>query len=72
MARAGQPQGLGALAEADIEHPQPPAHRIAGGDLLVELLGDQRLPDGVPQAPEAAQPALRPAGEAGRLSAVVR
>ncbi|MET7762110.1 hypothetical protein [Streptomyces sp. NPDC005336] len=48
MARAGQPQGLGALAEADVEDPQPLSDRIARGDLLIELAGDQRLPERVP------------------------
>ncbi|GHJ28968.1 hypothetical protein TPA0910_34010 [Streptomyces hygroscopicus subsp. sporocinereus] len=69
MARAGQPQGLGALADAHVEHPQPLSHREAGGDLLIQLVGDQRLPEGVPQGAEAAQPAARPAGEAGGLAA---
>ncbi|ARZ70484.1 hypothetical protein SMD11_4891 [Streptomyces albireticuli] len=48
MARPGQPQGLGALAGADVEDPQPAAHREAGGYLFVELACDQLLPDRVP------------------------
>ncbi|WP_246430893.1 hypothetical protein [Streptomyces rectiverticillatus] len=48
MARAGQPEGLGALAGADVEDAQPPADGIAGADLLVQLAGYQLLPDGVP------------------------
>ncbi|GGX96276.1 hypothetical protein GCM10010324_48130 [Streptomyces hiroshimensis] len=48
VARAGQPEGLGALAGADVEDAQPPADGVASAYLLVELAGDQLLPDGVP------------------------
>jgi hypothetical protein len=39
--------------------------REVEGDLLVELAGDQLLPHGVPQAPEAGQPRIGAAGETG-------
>ncbi|MFD7234971.1 hypothetical protein ACFWAT_06635 [Streptomyces syringium] len=48
MAGTGQPQRLRALAEADVEHAQPPADREPRGYLLVQLPGDQLLTDGVP------------------------
>ena len=70
VAGAGQPQGLGALAHADVEHPQPLPHREAGADLLVELPGHQLLADDVAQSAEAAEPAGRAADEAG--SSVLR
>ncbi|GAA1426229.1 hypothetical protein GCM10009601_34730 [Streptomyces thermospinosisporus] len=67
MPGPGQPQRLRALAHADVQHPQPPADREAGGYLLVQLAGDQFLPYDVPQAAELAQPGLgRAAGERRR------
>ncbi len=46
-----QPQRLGALPHADVEDPQPLAHREAADYLLVELPGHQLLPYDVPQTP---------------------
>src|SRR5882757_10574117 len=85
MARSGQPQRLGALSGADVQHPQPaPGVRAGragagvtpwglgeGGQLLVQLAGDQLLPDGVPQSAEAGRPDVRAAAEAARTGYAV-
>ncbi|GEB53945.1 hypothetical protein SCA03_64960 [Streptomyces cacaoi] len=45
VSRAGQPQGLGAFAQADVEYPEPSSHLEVRGEALIELSGDQLLPD---------------------------
>ncbi|GAA2832261.1 hypothetical protein GCM10010441_66110 [Kitasatospora paracochleata] len=60
MAGPGQPQGLGALAAADVQHPQGGEP----GQLLGELPGDQLLAD------QVVQPALP--GEPGPGAALLR
>jgi hypothetical protein len=45
----------------------PGRQREAGGELLVQLAGDQLLPDGVPQAAEAREPGVGSADEAAVL-----
>jgi hypothetical protein len=70
VARPGQPQRLGALAGADVQDAEPAAGvrarglRETRGDLLVDLAGDQFLPDGVPQPAQLVEPALGAAAEA--------
>ncbi|MFG3393223.1 hypothetical protein [Streptomyces parvus] len=49
-------QRLGALAHADVQDTQPPAHREPPGYLLVQLPGDQLLTDLVAYAVETRQP----------------
>jgi hypothetical protein len=72
VAGAGQPQRLGALPGADVQHPQRARPAVGpvrgtgeGGELFVELAGDQLLADGVPEPAEACQPALCATGETG-------
>ena len=66
---AGQAQGLGALAHADVQHAQAPAHRETPGYLLVELTGHELLADDVAQPAEALEPGAGGPGEPGRLAA---
>ncbi|GHH74439.1 hypothetical protein GCM10018793_15670 [Streptomyces sulfonofaciens] len=65
MSGPGQPQCLRALAHAHVQQPQPPAHREAAGDLLVELPCHQFLAHRVAKAAETLQPEIRTTGEAG-------
>ncbi|GHF42586.1 hypothetical protein GCM10018790_20510 [Kitasatospora xanthocidica] len=59
MTGPGQPQRLGALAAADVEHPLPGA----AGQLFGELAGDEFLADEVAQSAEPVQPGGGAAGE---------
>ncbi|GAA2643137.1 hypothetical protein GCM10010425_57830 [Streptomyces spororaveus] len=64
MPGAGQPQGLRALAHADVEDAQPLPDREALRDLLVDLPAHELLPDRVAQSAQAFQPEPCPLGEA--------
>lgn len=61
---AGQAQRLCALTHARVEDPQPLPHGVAGGYLLVELAGDDLLPDGVAQPAVSGGP-VRDGGQHG-------
>ncbi|MFE5633358.1 hypothetical protein [Streptomyces sp. NPDC056470] len=56
MTGPGEAQGLGALPHARVQDPQPLAHRVAAGYLLVELAGDELLADGLAQPAVPARP----------------
>lgn len=63
----GQPQRLGALPHAHVEHPQPLPDREAADYLLVDLAGDQLLSYDLTQCAQPVQPGIRgTSGESGR------
>ncbi|MEV7546291.1 hypothetical protein [Streptomyces sp. NPDC089915] len=53
---AGEAEGLGALAHADVEDAQPLPDREALRDLFLDLPADEFLADGVAQSAQSLQP----------------